>query len=298
MALLVTALMLQGCSIRQMAVNAVGDSLASGGSIFEQDEDVALVGEALPFSLKMLDGLVAQSPQHRGLLLAASRGYLLYAYAYVGDAAERLVDTDMERADAARRRAHRLYLRAHDYARRGLESAYTGLGAALAENPEAALARVGGARPDTDVALMHAAAATLGLAIASDKQSAAMLARLPEVDAYLKRALELDEAWNGGALHEFAVAWLASRPGQRQDEAVERHFVRARELSGGRRAGLFVSYAEATKVPAQKRDEFTRLMNQALAVELDASPDDRLLNALAQRRARWLLMRLDQLFLE
>lgn len=298
MALLVTALLLQGCSIRQMAVNAVGDALSSGGSVFENDEDVVLVGEALPFSLKMLDALVAQSPQHRGLLLATSRGYLLYAYAYVGETAERLADTDVEQAEAARRRAHRLYLRAHSYALRGLESAYPGLREALAENPEAALAGVGTTNPDIDVALMHSAAATLGLAIASDKQSAAMLARLPEVDAYLKRALDLDEAWNGGSLHEFAVTWLASRPGPRQDDAVDRHFVRARELSAGRRAGLFVSYAEATKVPAQQRDEFTRLMNQALAVELDAFPDDRLLNALAQRRARWLLSRLDQLFLE
>lgn len=296
--LVVTATMLQGCSIRQMAVNALGDSLASGGSIFERDDDVVLVGEALPFSLKMLDGLVAQSPQHRGLLLAASRGYLLYAYAYVGEAAERLADTDLARAAEARARAHRLYLRAHDYAVRGLESGYPGLGKEFSGEPATALGRIGDARLDIDVPLLHSAAASLALAIATDKQDAAMLARLPEVDAYLDRALKLDEAWNAGALHELAVTWLSSRPGLRRDDAVEQHYSRARALSGGRRAGVYVGYAEAMKVPTQKRAEFAALMNQALAVQLDASPDDRLLNALAQRRARWLLSRLDQLFLE
>jgi predicted anti-sigma-YlaC factor YlaD len=296
--LLVTAVALQGCSIRQMAVNALGDSLASGDSIYEQDDDVVLVGEALPFSLKMLDGLIAQSPQHRGLLLAASRGYLLYAYAYVGEEAEKLADSDLERAADARARARRLYLRAYDYAVRGLESGYPGLRKEFAVQPASALGRISDTRLEIDVPLLHSAAATLALAIASNKQDAAMLARLPEVDAYLARALELNEAWNAGALHELAVTWLSSRPGLRRDEAVEQHYARALALSGGRRAGVFVSYAEAMKVPTQKRHEFTQLMNQALAVELDAAPDDRLLNALAQRRARWLLSRLDQMFLE
>jgi predicted anti-sigma-YlaC factor YlaD len=298
LAIFAAAVMLQGCSIRQMAVNALGDSLASGGSIYEQDDDVALVGEALPFSLKLLDGLIAQSPVHRGLLLAASRGYLLYAYAYVGDEAERLADSDMERASAARLRAHKLYLRAHDYAARGLEVGHTGLRRMMSQDPAAALVTVDGSSPTLEIPLLHSAAATLALAIATDKQDAAMLARLPEVDAYLARALELDEAWNAGALHELAVTWLSSCPGLPRVEAVEQHYTRALALSGGRRAGVYVSYAEAMKVPTQKRGEFTQLMNQALAVQLDASPDDRLLNALAQRRARWLLSRLDQLFLE
>lgn len=298
LAILATAAMLQGCSIRQMAVNALGDSLVSGGSIYEQDDDVVLVGEALPFSLKLLDGLIAQSSEHRGLLLAASRGYLLYAYAYVGDEAERLADSDMVRASAARLRAHKLYLRAHDYAARGLEAGYPGLRRMMSQDPAAALAAFDASSRNLDIPLLHAAAATLALAIATDKQDAPMLARLPEVDAYLARALDLDEAWNAGALHELAVTWLSSRPGLRRDEAVEQHFTRALALSGGRRAGVYVGYAEAMKVPTQRRDEFTQLMNQALAVQLDASPDDRLLNALAQRRARWLISRLDQLFLE
>ncbi len=287
-----------GCSIRQLAVNAVGDSLASGGSVYERDDDVVLIGDALPFSLKLLDSLLAQSPRHRGLLLSASRGYLLYSYAYVDEAADRLAATDLDQAKPVRARAHRLYLRAHDYAVRGLEVSYPGLHQEIARDPAQAVRRVGGSDRATDVTLLHSAAATLALAIASDKQDAAMLARLPEVDAYLARALELDEAWNAGALHELAVTWLAARPGLHRSESIDQHYARALELSGGHRAGVYVGYAEAVMVPAQKRDEFVHLMNLALAVQLDAAPDERLINALAQRRARWLLGHLDELFLE
>jgi predicted anti-sigma-YlaC factor YlaD len=298
-ALLLPTMFMQGCStLRQYAVNSVGDSLASGGAVYERDDDIVLIGDALPFSLKLLDSLLAQAPRHRGLLLSASRGYLLYTYAYVDEEAERLAQSDLEQAAVGRARAHRLYLRAHDYAVRGLEVTYPGLRQEFARDPVQAVRRVGGSGSSADVALLHSAAATLALAISSDKQDVAMLARLPEVDAYLARALELDEVWKAGALHELAVSWLSSRPGLHRNDTIERHYARALELSGGHRAGVYVGYAEAVMIPAQKRSEFVRLMNQALAVDLDADPDNKLLNALAQRRARWQLGHLDELFLE
>ena len=83
-------LVLEGCSIRQYAVTTIGDVLASGGSLYESDEDIVLIGDALPFSLKLLESLLAESPHHRGLLLSATRGFVLYAYAYVYDEAEHL----------------------------------------------------------------------------------------------------------------------------------------------------------------------------------------------------------------
>jgi predicted anti-sigma-YlaC factor YlaD len=289
---------LQGCAIRQYAINTIGDSIASGSSVYESDDDIELVGDALPFGLKTLDSLIAKSPKHRGLLLAASRGYLLYAYAYVDYEADRIVESDFERGKQGHARAHRLYLRAFDYAMRGLEAGYPGIREEMVVNPAKALQRVGRENMATDVALLYSAAATLGLAIASDKQDPAMLARLPEVDALIARALELDEAWNDGALHELAMMWLSARPGVPDTVAIERHYARALELSGGKRASVYVTYAEAVMVREQKRSEFVQLMNQALAVPLDADPRHKLLNALAHRRARWQLTRLDQLFLE
>ena len=68
-------LLTDGCSIKRMAINKIGNALASGGSTYETDDDLELVGDALPFGLKLIESLLAESPRHRGLLLAASSGF-------------------------------------------------------------------------------------------------------------------------------------------------------------------------------------------------------------------------------
>jgi len=49
-------------------------------------------------------------------------------------------------------------------------------------------------------------------------------------------------------------------------------------------------------IPEQKREEFGRVLEQALAVDPDAAPDWRVTNLVMQERARWLLSRVDDLF--
>ena len=51
-------------------------------------------------------------------------------------------------------------------------------------------------------------------------------------------------------------------------------------------------------VDAQDKKEFLRLLHFVVDADVNASPDDRLANILAQRRARWLLAHTDELFAE
>jgi predicted anti-sigma-YlaC factor YlaD len=288
-------LALGGCSLRRFAVNRIGDALAAGGRTFESDEDLELVGDALPFGLKLIESLLAESPRHRGLLLAAGRGFTLYAYAFVHQEADRVAPEDIERANELRSRARRLYLRARGYGLRALDLAYPGLSRRLEEDPRTALRVV----RRQDVPLLYWNAAALGLAISVSRSDASLLARLPEVEALIERALALDEAWERGSLHEFQLVFAASRPGGPPDfDRIRKHFERAVQLSGGQRASVYVAYAEAVSVRTQNRREFRQLLEKALAVDPDKHPDTRLANLLAQRRARWLLERADELFLE
>ena len=157
---------------------------------------------------------------------------------------------------------------------------------------------VDGAAPGQDAELLYWAAASLGLAISVSKRDASLLARLPEVRALHGRALEIDESWNRGTLHELSITLAASPGGGRDREAMSTSFERALELSQGTRASLFVVYAEAFALPVQDRGTFEALLDRALSVDLDASPDDRFMNTVSIRRARWLLARTDELFLE
>lgn len=287
-----------GCSLRTYAINTVGDALASGDSVYETDDDIELVGSALPFGLKLTESLLAQSPDHPGLLLTACRGFTMYSYAFVAYEAELLNEEDLDRARAMRQRARRLYLRGARYGFHALERNYPGLEQALLTDPVAAVARIGPKHRTRDVPLLYWTAAALGLAISASIDDAALLARLPEVEALLDRALALDEAWDAGALHEFKVVLAGGQPGGSGDKAaIAAHYTRALELSKGASAGLFVAYAEAVSLPAQDKTEFRTMLERALAVDPDRQPRDRLATLVSQRRARWLLSRIDDLIL-
>lgn len=287
------------CALRTYAINMVGDALASGDSVYETDDDIELVVDALPFGLKLTESLLAQSPNHRGLLLTACRGFVLYTYAYVDYESELVREQDLDRALVLRARAGKLYLRAAGYGVRALERSYPGIGAALPRDPKAAALRIDAKHRERDVPLLYWTAAALGLAISASKNDAALVSRLSEVEALLDRALGLDESWNDGALHEFAVTLAAAKPGGTTDVArINSHYERALHLSKGMSAGLYVSYAEAVSLPREDKKEFRAMLERAIAIDPDRQPRDRLATLVAQRRARWLLGRMDALFLD
>jgi len=290
------ALLMSACSVKTYAINMVGNALASGQSVYETDDDLELVGAALPFGLKLTESLLTQSPRNEGLLFTACRGFVLYSYAYVDYAAQLASSTDLDRARALRTRARRLYLRAFGYGIRGLELKHQGFGQALEQNPRDA---VQSARryKSADVPWLYWTAASLGLAIAASTDDAGMLARLPEVHALLDRALELDEGWNAGALHEFKIVLAGASPGDLDAGEVRRHYERALELSGGRSPSAHLAYAEAVSVPQQNREEFRTLIERVTVINPDVDPATRFLTLLAQRRAGWLASHMDDLIL-
>lgn len=286
-----------GCSIKKVAIDKLGNALASSGSTFESDEDPELVAAAIPFGLKLYEGLLAESPRHTGLLLAAASGFTEYSYAFVDLQAEQIEEQSSERADALRERARKLYLRAHGYAIRGLETKYPGFGKALDDDAAAALKRV----RKRDVPLLYWTAASLGLAISSSKGNPEMIAQLPLVEMIVNRIVELDESYSDGAVPEFLITLEAARSGVKledQEAAMRRHFDRALAISKGKRAGTYVSFAENASIPVQNGDEFTSMLEKALAIDVDADPPNRLANIVAQRRARWLLQHKKELFLD
>ena len=177
-----------GCSIQRMAVNKVGDAIAASGSGYESDEDPELVGEALPFSLKLLESLLAESPQHEGMLLAACKGFTSYAYAYVDRDAELALESDLDRGLELETRARKLYLRALGYGLRGLEVRYPGLTERMLTDPRGAVSEV----EARSLPLLYWSAAALGLAISDSLDDAAWVALRAEVDALIRRAVVLD----------------------------------------------------------------------------------------------------------
>ncbi len=288
-------LALSGCSIKKIAIKKIGDALAQSGTTFASDNDPELVRDALPFSLKLIESLLAESPRHGGLLFAASSGFTQYAYAFIKEQADETEPENFALASEMRARARGLFLRARDYGVRGLETTHRDFGAALSKDPQPAVK----AAKKADVPLLYWTAASWGLAITLSKNEPGLIVDQPIVEALIDRALELDEGFDEGAIHSFLISYEPARQGAPGDplERARKHFDRAMTLSGGHQAGPLVALAESVSIAKQDRKEFQTLLERALAVDVNAKPQYRLANLVAQRRARWLLSRIDDLFL-
>lgn len=284
-----------GCSVKRLAVNKLGDALAASGSTFASDNDPELIRDAVPFSLKLMESLLAESPNHRGLLTASARGFTQYAYAFVQQEADRLNPTDLARSRDQLARAKALYLRARDYGLRGLATRRGDFLEALEADPRATVARL----QRRDLELIFWTAASWVAAIGTDKTDALLISDLPKIDALLERALVLDETFDQGALPALMITYETVRQGVEGDpfERAEQQFQRAVALSSGRLAGPYVALAEAVCIPTEDRDRFLQLLDQALAIDPDAAPELRLANLIVQQRARWLRERVDDYFL-
>jgi predicted anti-sigma-YlaC factor YlaD len=284
------------CSVEHYAANRLGDALAGGGTAYASDDDPELVRQAVPFSLKLVESLLLESPRHEGLLLAAASGFTQYAYAFVQEDADEVEATSVARAAELRTRARKLYLRARGYGLRGLEVRHPGFEGALRADAKKALE---GLRAP-DVPLLYWTAAAWGGAINLAKDDPETVADLPLVEAMMDRGLALDERFGAGAIHVFLISYESSRPGGARDAETRarEHFRRAVELDGGNRAAPMVALAEAVAAPRQDKKEFEALLSRALAVDENARPEWRLENLVLKRRARWLLDHVEERFVE
>jgi predicted anti-sigma-YlaC factor YlaD len=294
-ALLAATLPLASCSIKRMAVRSVANAIASGPDVYGTDDDPDLVRDALPFGLKTMESLLTVVPDHEGLLLAACRGYTSYAFAFVQSDGDLVVNSDWARSQALHERARRLYLRGRDFGLRGLERRHRGISEALRVTPEAAVARL----ERRDVPTLYWTAAAWGSAIALGKDRPEMLADLPAIRALMERGLALDETYEGGAFHE-ALVVLDALPAAMGGsvERARRHFERAVQLSADARPGPYVTLAQTVAVLTQDRAEFRTLLEKALTFDPDREPSQRLVTTVLQRKARGLLEREDEFFLD
>lgn len=281
------------CSLKKRAVDTLASVLGESEYVYLSDDDPELIAAAMPFNLKTLETLLRSNPDHRELLLMTCKSFTFYTYGFVEPKAERQEDDDYYQAQEIRRRAARLYMRAYRYGLHGLEVARPGFAQTLPLDPEGAVSRL----QIEDVALTVWTAAALGAAIAASTEDAESTADIAVVGALLRKALELDANFEEGTIQEFLISYET----QAVDGSLERartYYEKALSLSGGKRCGIFLTWAESVSVEEQNQQEFKELLNRVLDFDVDSAPENRLLNILAQRRAKWLLTRTEDLFLD
>jgi predicted anti-sigma-YlaC factor YlaD len=284
---------LSSCSIKKYAINKVGDALAGTGDTFASDDDPELIRAAVPFSLKLVESLLAENPRHLGLLLAATRGFTQYSYAFVQEDADEIEDTDRARAAVLRARAAKLYVRARNYGLQGLGVKHKDFEARLKANPKQAVKELG----KSEVEMMYWTTLSWAAAL-SESHDFLMLPEIPRFEALADRVVQLDDTYDEGAIHGFLITYEMARLNPKPDRfaIVKAHFDRNIALANGHQAAPLVNYAENVLVAQKNRAGFEEMLRQALRININTWPEHRQLNLLMQRRARWLLSRADKLF--
>ena len=285
-------LILSSCSINKMAIKAVSDALTGqgAGEVFTGDSDPKLVGDALPFAIKMYEALLSQNPDHEGLLLTTGSLFIMYANAFVQGPAEMLDPLyDYDERQEGMDRAKLLYLRGYEYLYSALEKKYPGFTAATVQDGtlQPLLAKC----KKNDIPLLYWAVAGGLSAYSINTFDFYLGTSIPEWSAMIARAYELDPDYDNGAIDDFYILFYGSLPellGGDKAKA-EQHYHLALQKSKGMSAGPYVSYAKSICIPAQDYDSFRENLEKALEIDPDENPSSRLVNILSQRKARFML---------
>ncbi|MDR0465056.1 MAG: TRAP transporter TatT component family protein [Treponema sp.] len=279
------------CSMNKMATNMVADMFAGEGSadVFTSDPDPKLVGDALPFAIKLYETLLSQNPRHEGLMLTTGSLFIMYANAFVQGPAEMLSVHDWEERELSLNRAKQLYIRGYNILNDALEIKYPGFSRASADN--GTLQSILRGCTKADAGLLYWAVAGGLSAYSIDLLDFELSSHLPEWKAMIDRAYELDPGYNGAAIDEFYIVFYASLPETMGGdmERAQYHFNRALERTNGNSAGAYVTYAHLVCVPAEDHDTFQDCLEKALAIDPDKDTSSRLVNVINQQKARWLL---------
>ena len=288
---LVCLLAISACSINKMAINAVSNALTGEGSseVFTGDSDPALVGEALPFAIKMFEALLSQNPKHDGLILMTGSLFVMYANAFVQGPAEMLPPEEYEAHSEGKARAKKLYLRGAELLYSGLEKKYPGFSKAKADDGtlDAILKKC----KKADVGLLYWAVAGSLAAYSVDVFDFELADSIPEWSAMIKRAYELNPNHDGAAIDEFFIQFYGSLPSSLGGdmELAKSHFQKAIEKTKNTSVGAYVSYVQSVCLPERDYDGFKENLEKALAIDVNANKSTRLVNIINQRKAQHLM---------
>ena len=248
-------------------------------AILNQD-DPEIVRDGAPAFLLMLDSFIAGSPDDVSLLAAAAELYAAYGVIFV---------EDDQRADL-------LTSRALDYGKQSIcasNKSACSIGELSYAEFELLLEKFD--KKDTASLFSFSLTSIAYIKVHSDDWNA--MAKLPRVEASLKRVQQLDPQYNAVQVEHFLAVLNTIRPpalGGNFD-AGKAHYERALALSGGKDLSINVDYARYYARTLYDRDLHDHLLSQVMGAD-PVQEGYTLFNTLAQQEAQELLDAADEYF--
>jgi tetratricopeptide (TPR) repeat protein len=289
------------CSPRTLIVRQMTDMVDAGITAFERDSDLDLVEKAMPANIKLLEAMLANSPDERRLATLIARMYGSYGFGFVetrleaalfGAPLQSVAEPDI---GSLKDQLNRTYEKGMDYALDALDERKPGARLAFARLDTIApyLERL----DKNDVAPLFWYGFNLGAWVNRNLDSIRAVSRAHVARKVMERVLELDPAYNHGGAHLFLMAYFGSRPpmmGGSQEKALY-HYQQLKQIAGDDFLLADLFYGRFCLRQQQDREGFVDLMQRIL----DHPPTDSdtaLYNAIAGRRAGIYLAAVDDFF--
>lgn len=274
-----------GCaSMRnQFTVNNIKPMMNHTRSAVNRCPDVDLIKAAMPAGMLQLEGLIELVPDDRDLLVRAAESNQGYAFLFLQDTDPLL--------------AAKYYQKARDYALRVLRQNRR-FDAAMDQGQAEFVAALKTLNVEDVPALYFAAGAWMSWVGLTYKEKPEVLSDLNKIIAMEDRVIELDETFNYGGAHVSLGAYYASRPeqfGGRPEDAAF-HFKQAFEISKEKFLLWQVLYGRYYAVQIKDRELFVKTLEKVLAAPEDLLVERNFANAVAKRKARQLLEKVDTFF--
>ncbi len=299
--LLSISLAVLACSPKPLMVSQIAEMVNYGMTAYERDGDWELIEKAFPANIKLLETVLANSPDDRQLLTLMSRMYASYSFGFVEtrlDETHYLVDPAVNPATEMallKNRVSRYYARGLDYARMALEKSVPGATVAFQQ--------VGTIGPyldklgREDVAPLFWYGFNLGAWVNRNLDSVRAVSQAHVARKVMERVLELEPAYDHGGAHLFLLVYFGSRPpmmGGSQEKA-QVHYQAVKAIAGDNYLLADLFYGRFCLHQQQDRKGFVDMMRRI--VDHPAGENElALYNAIAGRRAAAYLAAVDTLF--
>jgi hypothetical protein len=295
---------LLACAPRTWMVHQMTDMVETGLPAFEQETDLFMVKQALPAHIKLLETMLASSPQDERLLLLLARLYASYAFAFdeerldlavFGEPQADPADFSVMDRKEAKETLNAHYLKAAEYA----------LSALGVRHPDCRrqLSNIAGldgflqslSREDAPALFWYGFA--LGGWIKCNPDSVPALAKGPLVEKAMQRVVVLQPDYYHGSAHLVLMVFYASRPAMLGGNLAlaHSHHRTLKALAGNefRLADLY--FARYYLPQKQDRATFEQILTR-VAQAPEESPRHAMLNRIAKARAPIFLKAADRLF--
>ncbi len=269
--------------VQSVAVNSTSGILTYGMAALFEESDLTLAEQAIPGNLKLVEALYrAKDGDDDKLGTMLAQGYTGYALGFVED-------TDPERAKT-------IYIRARDYGLKVLRK--NKKFNAVFDEDAATFAQGVETFSKDDVPTIFWTANAWGNLINLGINDPELVGDLPKVNALMDFVLRHDETFFYGSAHLYFGTILATVPkvlGGRPDLA-KVHFDKCFAIGDHKMLLPYIYMAKSYAVQVQDKELYLSLLKAVEDAPIDILPEQRLVNAIAKRKAKAMAARADDLF--